>query len=423
MKSKLIFLLLSAAIFWSCGNHTADKTTITFWAIGAEGEQVSKLIPEFERQNPGIKVRVQQIPWTAAHEKLITAFASETLPDVFQVGNTWVPEFEALGTVEPLDDYLIKSGVIRDTSFFEGILGTNEIDGKIYGIPWYVDTRVLFYRTDVIEKAGYSSPPKTWDELYDLSKKIKAQNPGNYAFFLPTNEWLPFILFGIQNGSALLKNNDSYGDFSGKPFREAFEYLAKYYYDGLAPKDMQAVMNIYQAFTEAYFSMVITGPWNVTEMKNRLPAQMQNKWMTAPLPSPDSVYPGYSLAGGSSIVINKNSGKKNLAWKFIEFLSSHEIQYKFYNQVSALPSVKSVWDEPALKNDKYMQAFYVQLNRTKATPKIPEWEQIVFAKIQQYAEFVAAKKLTVEEALKELDSDTDKILEKRRWILEKEGKL
>ncbi len=407
----------------SCGRTDDSKTTITFWAIGAEGEQVGKLIPEFEKQNPGVKVRVQQIPWTAAHEKLITAFASETLPDIFQVGNTWVPEFEALGTLEILDGYLAGSSVIRDTSFFEGILSTNVINGKIYGIPWYVDTRVLFYRTDVISKAGYSAPPKTWDELYDISKTIKAQNPANYAFFLPTNEWLPFILFGIQNGSTLLKNNDSNGNFSGREFREAFEYLAQYYFEGLAPKDMQAVMNIYQAFAEGYFSMVITGPWNVTEMKNRLPAHMQDKWMTAPLPSPDSVYPGYSLAGGSSLVINKNSQKKELAWKFMEFLSDHEIQHRFYNQVSALPSVKSVWDEPELKNDKYMQAFYVQLNRTKATPKIPEWEQIVFAKIQQYAEFVAAKKLTVKEALKELDSDTDKILEKRRWILQKEGRL
>lgn len=422
MKIRILIAVISAVIFSSCGNHSGDKNTITFWAIGAEGEKVSKLIPEFEKQNPGVKVRVQQIPWTAAHEKLITAFASGTLPDVFQVGNTWVPEFEALGTIEVLNDYLKRSDVIRDTSFFEGILNTNEIDGNIYGIPWYVDTRVLFYRTDVIEKAGYNGPPRTWDELYDLSKKIKALNPRDYAFFLPTNEWLPFILFGIQNGSDLLKDNNSYGNFSGKEFTEAFRYLARYYYEGLAPKDMQAVLNIYQAFTEEYFSMVITGPWNVTEMKNRLPSEMQNKWMTAPLPSPDSVYPGYSLAGGSSIVINKNSEKKELAWRFTEFLSSHEIQYRFYNQVSALPSVKSVWDEPALKNDKYMQAFYVQLNMTKATPKIPEWEQIVFAKIQQYAEFVAAGKLTVEEACRELDSDTDKILEKRRWILQKEGK-
>jgi multiple sugar transport system substrate-binding protein len=67
-----------------------------------------------------------------------------------------------------------------------------------------------------------------------------------------------------------------------------------------------------------------------------------------------------------------------------------------------------------------MNAFYIQLNNTVPTPKIPEWEQIVFSKIQQYAEQTARNKKEISKALKELDSDVNKILEKRRWMLGKE---
>ncbi|NLW97969.1 MAG: extracellular solute-binding protein, partial [Xanthomonadaceae bacterium] len=65
-------------------------TTIRFWAMGREAEVVADLLRDFEREHPGIRVELQQIPWTAAHEKLLTAWAADALPDVCQLGNTWI---------------------------------------------------------------------------------------------------------------------------------------------------------------------------------------------------------------------------------------------------------------------------------------------------------------------------------------------
>ncbi|MBI1937856.1 MAG: sugar ABC transporter substrate-binding protein [Ignavibacteriales bacterium] len=413
----VICFLTTAFCLLSCSQKKEDEITLNFWAMGVEGEYVSKLVPEFEKQNPGIKVKVLQIAWVAAHEKLITAFASGTLPDVFQLGNTWIPEFQSLGSIEPLNNYIAKSSVVSAQNYFEGIWETNKIDETVYGIPWYVDTRVLFYRTDILKSVGYNSAPRTWAELYDASKKIK-QKYNRYSFFIPTNEWLPFILFGIQNNARLLRDNNQHGDFTSKEFREAIEYLAKFYYEGLAPVDMQQVLNVYQAFGEGFFSMYITGPWNVTEFQNRLPKELQDDWMTAPLPSPDNDYPGYSLPGGSSIVLNADSKQKDAAWKWIEFLSKNETQYNFYKLVSSLPSLKKVWEYPEFAGNIYMKAFYDQLQKTKPTPKIPEWEQIVFQKIQQQTvEPIARKKMTIDAALKQLNNDVNNILEKRRWLL------
>jgi len=407
-------------VFNSCTEKKEGEQTIKFWAMGAEAEYVTKLVPEFEKQNPGIKVKVQQIPWTAAQEKLVTAFASNNTPDACQLGNTWVPQFAALNAIIPLDEFIATSNQIKKEKYFEGIWETNVIDNKVFGIAWYTDTRIMFYRKDVFEKAGYLQPPKNWAELYDLCKKIKAFHPNEekYAIYLPTNEFAPFIMFGMEAGSTILKDNDTRGNFSGAEFKEAFRYLTDFPKQKLAPIGISQVTNVYQAFADEYFSIYISGPWNIPEFKKWMKGNLADKWMTAPMPGYSDNYPGKSLAGGSSLVIFKNSKHKKEVWKFFEYLSQPKTQLEFYKLLNNLPANKEAWEDSLLKNDPYMQAFYLQFMNVSPTPKIPEWEQIAFAKVQQYAELAVRNAMSVDNALKALDKDVDRILEKRRWLVE-----
>ena len=425
-SNKIIFIFVSTffLLFISCSNKNDSDKTIKFWAMGAEAEYITKLIPEFERLNPGIKVKVQQIPWTAAQEKLVTAFASDNTPDACQLGNTWVPQFAALNAIVPLDEFIKTSSLINKEKYFDGIWETNVIDNQVFGIPWYVDTRVMFYRKDIFERAGYKNPPKTWTELYALCKKIKSFYPKEekYAIYLPTNEFASFIIFGMQAGSSILKDENTLGNFSGKEFAEAFKFLTDFHKQNLAPIGISQVTNVYQAFAEEYSSIYISGPWNIPEFKKWMTGNLSDKWMTAPMPGYADEYPGVSLAGGSSLVIFKDSEHKKEVWKFFEYLSQKSTQLEFYKLLNNLPAVKAAWDDPILKNDPYMQAFYLQFNNVRATPKIPEWEQIAFSKVQQYAELAARNVMTVDEALKNLDKDVNRILEKRRWLVEQNKK-
>lgn len=412
------FILIFAFCAFSCNGKSENNIVINFWGMGSEGEILKQLVPEFERQNPGIKVNVQMIPWTAAQEKLISAFAADNLPDLFQLGNTWVPQFAELGAIINLNSFISKSNVVKKEYYFPGIWDTNILFNKVFGIPWYIDTRILFYRKDVLEKAGFNQPPKTWDELYILSKRIRnnANGEEKYAIYLPTNEWSPFIIFGLQNGSTILKDSNSYADFSGVKYKEAFKYLIKFHKEKLAPIGFNQVTSVYQSFAQEYFSMYISGPWNIVEFKKWMKGDLADKWGTAPLPGRYS-YPGVSTAGGSSLVMSKNSKHKEAAWKFIEYLSEAKTQLQFYNLVNDLPAIKSVWEEKTFKDDPFIKAFYEQFLHVVPTPKIPEWEQIVFSKVQQYAEEAARGSMTEDEALKRLDADVNTILEKRRWII------
>src|SRR3546814_242826 len=87
-----------------CTEKRDSRETVTFWVMGFEGQQVARLLPEFERRNPGIHVDLQQMPVLSAHEKLLTAFAGDSLPDVTPLGNTWIPEFALLDALAPLDE-------------------------------------------------------------------------------------------------------------------------------------------------------------------------------------------------------------------------------------------------------------------------------------------------------------------------------
>ena len=418
---SVFFFLLSIVLLNSCTKQENNITTIKFWAMGSEAEFVTKLVPEFEKRNPGIKVDVQQIPWTAAQEKLITAFASDNTPDICQLGNTWVPQFASLNAIIKLDDFIGNSMNIKKENYFEGIWETNVIDSAIYGIPWYIDTRLMFYRTDVFKRAGYDQPPKSWNELYDLCKRIKALYPGEdkYAIYLPTNEWAPFIIFGLQNNAELLKDNNSRGNFNSKEFKEAFEFLVKFHKEKLAPLGISQVTNVYQAFADEYFSIYISGPWNINEFKKRMTGDLADKWSTAPMPSKTGEdYPGVSLAGGSSLVVFEKSEHKEEVWKFIEFLSEPSIQIEFYKLIYNLPAIKEAWEDSSIANNIYMKAFYEQFNHVVPTPKVTEWEQIAFAKVQQYAEIGVRGAMSIDNTLKNLDKDVDQILVKRRWLLE-----
>ncbi|MBP1649464.1 MAG: putative sugar transporter, sugar-binding protein, partial [Bacteroidetes bacterium] len=244
----------------------------------------------------------------------------------------------------------------------------------------------------------------------------KAKYPNNYALFLPVNiEFAPSVILGLQQGATLLKENNTRGNFSGKEYIEAMHAFHRFFVNGWAPAKPTQLVNLYQSFAEGYFTMYMTGPWNIGEFKRRLPDTLQDAWMTAPLPGPNGDI-GVSLAGGSSLVMFRSSEHKYEVWKLIEYLSEPAQQLQFYEITGDLPGRLEAWRDSALATNKYAAAFFEQLKHAVPTPKVPEWEQIA-QKQREYAELVSMGVLTVERAMAELDRQVDVILEKRRWLV------
>jgi multiple sugar transport system substrate-binding protein len=386
---------------------------VRFWGLGREGEVVKDLVPEFERENPGVRVVVQQIPWTAAHEKLLTGFVGGSPPDLAQLGNTWIPEFAAIGALEPLDPRVAASRALAPGDYFEGIWKTNAFAGATFGIPWYVDTRVLFYRSDLLRAAGHPTPPQSWAEWLAAMRAIRQRDARSYGVLLPLNEPDPLFALALQQG-ALLSDDDTRGAFAQPPFRRALGFYAGIFAERLAPAMTNAqIANVWDEFARGLFAFYVSGPWNIGEFRRRLPRERQADWATAPLPGPDG--PGFSTAGGSSLVIFRRSPRKAAAWQLIEFLSDPATMQRFHALTGNLPPRRSAWRSPELAADVPSQAFASQLERVRAAPKLPEWERI-FQEMQYAAARVVQRTQGIDAATTELDASVDALLEKRRWL-------
>jgi multiple sugar transport system substrate-binding protein len=418
--SRAAGIAVLLALCCGCGGD-GDGVTLRFWAMGREGEVVRELLPEFERENPGLRVEVQQIPWTAAHEKLLTAHVGEATPDVAQLGNTWLSEFVALDAIAPLDASVAASATVDPADHFPGIWDTNVIGDRLYGVPWYVDTRVLFYRRDLLAAAGHPEPPADWEEWRAVMRDVVAAagDARRYGILLPLNEWPPTVILGLQAGSPLLDVERGYGAFAQPEFRRAFDFYLSLFRDGLAPPvSNNEIANLYQEFARGTFAMYITGPWNLGEFQRRLPAELQDAWATAPLPGPEPGVPGVSLAGGSSLVIFKDSPHADAAWKLVEFLSRPQQQARFYELTGDLPAHKTAWETAGIADDPRARAFRTQLEHVVSTPKLPEWEQIA-TRVFERGETAVRGAATPQEALEALDRDVARMLEKRRWLAQK----
>jgi len=405
-------LVFVAASVGNCRGRGEVPKVLRVWAMGKEGEYLAATV--HGTIVAGCRVEVQRLPWSAAHEKLLTAFVAGTLPDVIQLGSTWVPEFAAVGAIAcgEVSDW-------RERDLFPGALDTVMIDGRMCAVPWYVDTRVLFYRRDLLERAGFQQPPRTWQEWRQAMQKVGGLGAGHYGLLAPLDEWQLLVALALQVGASLLRENETRGNFQSEPFRRAFSFYVSLFRDGLAPFTGEAqVANVYQDFAAGLFTFYVTGPWNLGEFRRRLPPELQESWATALLPVPDPALPSVSVMGGASLAVVRSSAHPEAARELIAGLLQPAEQVRFYRTTGDLPVLRTAWEDPGLQTDSRLTAFRLQLENARPTPKVPEWERIA-GLLVQYTELVVRERLSAEAALARLDAEADRVLEKRRWLLQR----
>ncbi|MBJ6984538.1 sugar ABC transporter substrate-binding protein [Luteimonas sp. MC1750] len=417
----LLFLLVVTSVGGCTPGGDDATTTIRFWAMGREAEVVAELLPDFEREHPGLRVEVQAIPWTAAHEKLLTAYAADAMPDLLQLGNTWIPEFAALDALEPLRPRVDASVVVDAGDYFPGILDTNVVDGELLGVPWYVDTRLLFYRKDILRDAGVATAPRTWKEWAAAMAAVqRAAGPGRHAILLPLNEFEPQLSLALQQDDPLLRDGDTRGNFDSPGFRRALAFYARIFEEGWAPALSETqVSNVWDEFFRGSYAFYLSGPWNIREFRRRAPPALADAWGTMPLPGPDG--PGAGIAGGTSLVLPRGGAHADAAWRLVEYLSRPAVQRRFHALSGNLPPRRSAWQHPDLAADPLAAAFRDQLERVRPTPKVLEWERIA-QELRLVTERVVRGGLAQDQAVRELDAAVDAILAKRRWIVDQEAR-
>ena len=398
---------LGAAIL-ACAGCTHAPCGLSVWAIGSEADALERMVPGFEASHPGVSVCVQELAWSSAQVRLLSAVAAGDPPDVAQVGDTDLAMLVTLHALRP------ERHISND--FFRGAVHVTRFSGVSYGVPWYVDTRLLFYRPDILRRAGFDRPARTWRGWLRQMRAVKRiLGPGQYALLAPTNEYEFLEVLALQEPAPMLRDGGRYGNFASASFRRALSFYRSLYQQHLAPRiDDRQLVNLWWEMARGDFVFYVSGPWNIGEFRRFLPPRDEDLWMTAPMPGPDG--PGVSIIGGSDFVIFRASRRAQLAHEFIRYMLADKQQVRLYELTGDLPARRGVWQLPPLVNDVKLRAFRLQLERVRPFEPIPEWDEIMDG-MRRMAARVAAGDASVRAATAGFDRTVDDWLAKRRELL------
>jgi len=340
----------------------AASGAVEVWAMGTEGEALGAFAEDFVAENPDVEINVTAVPWDAAHDKIATAIAAGQTPDVSMIGTTWMGEFAATGALDPTPD------LIDSSAFFEGAWGSTDVGGTNYGVPWYVETRVLYYRSDMIDQA-----PTDWAGLTAMAQEMQAGGAEWGISLQPgqTGAWQTFMPFAWQAGAQIVTEDGTEFTIDSPEFVEALTFYQSLFDDGLSPTALPQG-SLEPGFMDGSIGSFVSGPWHVGILDELDSAGMANVAL-APLPAGAEQA---SFIGGANLAVFKDAESRDAAWKFVDWLSQPETQVAWYAAVNDLPSVASAWDDPSIADDAFLSVFGEQLDTALAPPSIPTWEEV-----------------------------------------------
>ncbi|MDP9486370.1 MAG: ABC transporter substrate-binding protein [Actinomycetota bacterium] len=314
-----------------------------------------KAVEKFNKQSD-FKITYREMPSDTGQyfDKLRTQFqAGGGDIDVIVGDVIWPAQFAANGWISDVTDRFTDAD-----EFLPGPMQSATYDGKIYGVPWYTDAGLLYYRQDLLEKAGYSEPPKTWDELQEMANKIQQDEGIKNGYVFQGAEYEGGVCNGLEyirsHGGDVLDPNDPSKVIIDSP--ESAAGLATYrsmVESGAAP---QAVLQYKEDESHSSFlngEAVFIRNWpymyslaGSTDYPDVKPEQLG----VAPLP----VDPGNqssSTLGGWNFLINATSDKQDQAWEFIRFMTSPEQQKFKAVEGSFLPTRQSLYNDPEVTDN------------------------------------------------------------------------
>jgi multiple sugar transport system substrate-binding protein len=375
---------------------------LTIWAQADEAAGLPAFADEFTKMNPGLKITVTPLPWDAAHNKYQTAIASGTTPDIAQMGTTWMSDFA--------DAFAPAPKSFDPATFFGGSVKTNVVKQTQLGVPWYVDTRVFYYRKDLAQQAGYTEFPKTWDDFKAFTKALQTKAGAKYGVTLPASggdSFQSMLMFPWSAGATLTNADGTKWTLDTPEWTRALDYYQSFFTEGIAKRDPDTGAGAAEAaFVNGSIPVMVAGPSGIGSIAKAGGGDAyKSKFAVGRVPADKS---STSFVGGSNLVVFKKSKNADAAWKFIQWMTTPEVQVRWQKAVGDLPAVKSAWDDPTLKNDPFLKVFGEQLDSTDAPPTLTTWTQ-VSAQADKALEQIVKAGVKPADALKALQSQADSI--------------
>lgn len=371
---------------------------LTVWAMGNEGDLLGDFVEGFKEENPDVNITVTAIPWASAHDKIQTAIAAGTVPDVIQMGTTWMADFaDAFAPVPENFDL---------SDFSAGPLEAGQVNGEQLGVPWYVDSHVLYYRTDIAEQAGWDHAPETLDELKQMAadvKQVDGVENGIYISPSGADSWQGTLWAFFSSGVSLMDDEGNW-TLDTPQMHDATEYIDSFFKDGITGTNLDVTPGVsITQFVNGETPIMTGGPTTISQIADQ--GGDPDSYATAVIPKGES---STSFVGGADFVVMDEAANPDAGWKFIQWMTKPETQVEWYKTATVLPSSQSAWEDETLAGDDKLVAYGEQLKSTQAPPAVPTWAQVSAAG-DRIMEQIYKGQLSVDEGLKNLQAEAESI--------------
>lgn len=386
-----------------------EPATVTFWQFSTDQFAIdawTATIKAFEQATPDVKVNMELVPWADQHQKLVTGLTGGQLPDVSMLGNNVVAEFQALDALAPLTEYFKQwsqeTGSDITADIWPGDKLYYNLNNDWWASPISEETRCLYYRKDLLDKAGVK-PPTTFDEARDAAKKLTSG--GVYGWGVPGGiEYATlqtFTSFYLGYGARFLKDPKTCG-FDSPEFRAALTFYTDLYLkDKVTPPDSPTYGNqqLEQQFTDGKIAMFIDGPWFWTAL-NKAKVSFLDQVGIVGIPAGPKGQFGF--LGGWPLVMWKTAKNKDAAWKWIKFATDPKGQLATLSNAGGnIPGRKSISTIPpwnAAPVDIFVKQMEIAYPYQYPDAEIPQMGTLEVDAVQTAVQSVMLGQATVDEA-------------------------
>ncbi|WP_030837732.1 extracellular solute-binding protein [Streptomyces sp. NRRL S-475] len=383
--TALAALLATACAPQTSSNSSSDKDektgTLRVWLFQEVGNApkqkvVDSVVAGFEKAHKDTKVDVEYIPVDTRAQRVKAAFNDPaSAPDVMEYGNTDTAGYVKDGGLLDVTEEFGAWDEAKDTD--PTAKQSVTVDGKLYGAPFYVGVRALYYRTDVFKELGLSVP-RTMDELASTAREIRAARPELYGLVVGgayTYGAMPFVW---ANGGELANGKSgSYASGIDSPqARKGIKAYTSLFGDDNCPAAKCAGMggnDTISAFAAGKAGMAIGGDFSHTAVEA---GKVKGKYAVVPLPGVKSGSIAPAFAGGNNIGVLKSTSHRTLAVQLMEQLASKKTQSELFDAMGFLPTFTDVRQQVA-RQEPFVKPFVQTLAAgTKFVPASPAWAQI-----------------------------------------------
>lgn len=415
-------LLGLAALLAACAPAQTDTTgsgaddmtgTLRVWLFSEVDQEpkekvVDEAVEEFEAAHDDVTVDVQYIPVDTRAERFRAAFNDpSSAPDVAEYGNTDLAGYVESGGFADISDELgawEEHGDIADD-----IAATAQVEGKSYGVPWYLGMRALYYRTDVFNELDIEVP-QTLEDVVEAGRTVRAEKPDMLGISTGgayTYGFLPFIW--ANGGGIATEDGGAYtAAIDSAESEKGIELYSEVLSEDVCPPQTCAEMggnDSVQNFVAGTAAMTIGGNFNLAAVEG---SDIADDYAVIPLPGaePDTIAPAF--AGGNNLGVLAGTDHRTLSTEFIELLGGKKYQRKMYEAMGNLPTFTDVQSEISASEDS-MEPFMATLESgTRFVPVTGAWASIdAGGVLPTMMQTVATGDASVEEAADEAAGELD----------------